>query len=307
MSTAGNASGRGLSRLASPSLAVAFATLFWGTAWYPMRLLKERGLDADWAIVAIFAVVALSLTPFVIAARGRIAGHWRSFALAGLTGGVAMTCYYLSVTQTTIARATLLFYLAPAWTTLIELVVLKQRLHPSRFLEIGLGLFGLAAILGPTGGDWAAANVGDVLAAIAGVTFAVSTYYVYSEPQPGARGFTWAWAVGSVASAGLAGLLFNLDGLDRAVETPGLALPVLAIALVMFMPMNVLTLWGARQLSPTRVALLLMCEVAVAFASSAILAEEPFGLREAAGCALVLSASLVAPVRAWFALSRGSA
>ena len=54
--------------------------------------------------------------------------------------------------------------------------------------------------------------------------------------------------------------------------------------------MTWLLLWGARFLEPGRVSLLLLLEVAVAAISAALLAGEPFGPREAAGCLLILAA-----------------
>jgi drug/metabolite transporter (DMT)-like permease len=61
-------------------------------------------------------------------------------------------------------------------------------------------------------------------------------------------------------------------------------------ALAWLLPCTWLLLWGARSLEPGRVSLLLLLEVAVAAISAALLAGEPFGLREAAGCLLILSA-----------------
>ncbi|GLK69736.1 DMT family transporter [Hansschlegelia plantiphila] len=284
----------------TPSLAVAFSTIFWGAAWLPMRMLKERGLDSDWAIALIFGVVALALSPVVHRSRARLSGQWRSLALIGATGGVAMTCYYLSVGLTTIARATLLFYLAPIWTTLIEYVGLRRPIGGSRAVEIGLGLLGLGVILG-FGSGGGPANAGDALALLAGVTFALSSYFIYRAPEPGAAAFTWCWAIGSAVSAAAAGAALNPDGLGRALAAPAAAAsifaPIMLLALVMFMPMNLLTLWGASRLTPTRVALLLMGEVAVAFLSAALLSDDPFGARELIGCALILAASLVEPLR----------
>ena len=61
-------------------------------------------------------------------------------------------------------------------------------------------------------------------------------------------------------------------------------------ALAWLLPVTWLLLWGARFLEPGRVSLLLLLEVAVAAVSAALLAGEPFGPREAAGCLLILAA-----------------
>jgi drug/metabolite transporter (DMT)-like permease len=80
--------------------------------------------------------------------------------------------------------------------------------------------------------------------------------------------------------------------------SPQAAAPVEAVvfawaalaALAWLLPCTWLLLWGARFLEPGRVSLLLLLEVAVAALSAALLAGEPFGLREAAGSLLVLAA-----------------
>jgi len=288
-------------RLISPTLAVALSTLFWGTAWYPMRALQERGLDPDWAVAVMFGALTLVLAPLIWRGRARLSGHWRALGWIGLTGGVAMTCYYLGVTLTTVARATLLFYLAPAWTTLIEFLALRRPIGLTRGFELALGLAGLLVILGPGGGEGGGVNLGDLFAFGAGALFALSSFLIHRHPAPGAVAFTWAWAVGSALSAWLAGALYNPEGLERALAAANSLtatfLPAAALGTLLFLPMNLLTLWGAARLTPTRLMLLLMCEVGIAFASSAILADDPFGPREFFGCALILSATLVEPLR----------
>ena len=283
-----------------PTLAVAFSTLFWGTAWLPMRFLNERGLDATAAVLLLFSILALALSPVIYRRRAMVFRDRRSLAIAGLTGGTSMTCYYLSVTMTSVAHATLLFYLTPIWAIVVECVALKRAPQRLNLIEVALGLLGLCVILGPGLLGDSSVNIGDVLAFVAGVSFAISSLYMYNAPEPGASGFTWAWALGSTASAGLFALGFDAGCIGRAAAVPnsGTAIfaPVVAFAILMFLPMNMLTLWGARLLSPTRVSLLLMCEVAVALGSAALFANEPFGLREAIGCCLVLSGSLIGPI-----------
>ena len=84
-------------------------------------------------------------------------------------------------------------------------------------------------------------------------------------------------------------LLVLMPHQSSTVEATVLVWAALA-ALVWLLPCTWLLLWGARFLEPGRVSLLLLLEVAVAALSAALLAGEPFGLREAAGCLLILSA-----------------
>ena len=95
-------------------------------------------------------------------------------------------------------------------------------------------------------------------------------------------------AFASAALLSLA-LLLLLPAPASTVGAIVLAWAALA-ALAWLLPVTWLLLWGARFLEPGRVSLLLLFEVAVAAVSAALLAGEPFGLREAAGCLLILAA-----------------
>jgi drug/metabolite transporter (DMT)-like permease len=95
--------------------------------------------------------------------------------------------------------------------------------------------------------------------------------------------------VSFVAAALLSLLLLAATPARAPVGAGALAWAALA-ALVWLVPCTWLLLWGARFLEPGRVSLLLLLEVAVAALSAALLAGEPFGLREASGCLLILAA-----------------
>ncbi|MFC7053348.1 DMT family transporter [Hansschlegelia quercus] len=290
-----------LAGVLSPTAAVAVASIYWGTSWWPMRILKERGLDSEWAIFLMLGIVSLALSPAAWAARKAWTRHWRSFLVAGIMGGASLACYYLSVNLTTVARATLLFYLSPVWTTLIEFVALRRPIKPGRMLEIALGFGGLLVTLAPGGNAFAGANIGDGLALLAGVTFAVATFLMYRSPEAGGAAFTWACALGAAMVTSVAGMIFNPDGLARAAAASGGAVallgPAALFAILIFLPMNLLTYWGASRLSPTRVSVILMCDVIVGIMSSALLTDDHIGPHELVGCGLILGAILVEPIR----------
>ena len=65
------------------------------------------------------------------------------------------------------------------------------------------------------------------------------------------------------------------------------------LAALVYLPAISLVFWAATHLDPGRVGLLLMSEIVVGVASAAALTDEPFGLRETLGTALILSAAFV--------------
>jgi drug/metabolite transporter (DMT)-like permease len=71
---------------------------------------------------------------------------------------------------------------------------------------------------------------------------------------------------------------------------------LLLIAIVMF-PMTFLTIWPTTLLSPGRVGMLLMADVAAGVISAALLTDEIFGYRELTGTILILSAGIVEVMR----------
>ena len=77
------------------------------------------------------------------------------------------------------------------------------------------------------------------------------------------------------------------------------AMPLLIIfMLLLVVPGTYASLWGPKHLSPVIVGLLFMTEIVVGAISVAILAGEPFGIREIIGILFIASATLLEPLAA---------
>ena len=57
--------------------------------------------------------------------------------------GAAFTFYANGLVQTSVIRATLLFYLSPIWSTIIGIIWLNERLTIARVISIIVALIGL--------------------------------------------------------------------------------------------------------------------------------------------------------------------
>jgi drug/metabolite transporter (DMT)-like permease len=147
------------------------------------------------------------------------------------------------------------------------------------------GLAGAVVLLGFTHGPPLPRTLGDWLGLAAGVLFALSVTLV--RKGEAIEGFEQTLA--SFAVAALLSLLL-LPLAPGALPAPATLAWAALAALAWLLPTTWALLWGARFLEPGRVSLLLLLEVAVAAASAALLAGEPFGAREAAGCLLILAA-----------------
>jgi drug/metabolite transporter (DMT)-like permease len=249
--------------------------------------LADAGLGGPALNAALYGIASMVLLPWFWRRRARLAAGGLLLLGAGGLFGAALVSWNLALILGEVVRVTLLFYLAPVWATLLAVVLLHAPVGGLRVISVVLGLAGAAVLLGFAGGLPLPRSAGDWLGLAAGVLFALSVTLVRKgEAISGLEQTLVAFA-----AAALLSLLLLL-----MAPPPGgpIALSVLAwaalAALAWLLPCTWLLLWGARFLEPGRVSLLLLLEVAVAALSAALLAGEPFGLREAAGCLLILAA-----------------
>jgi drug/metabolite transporter (DMT)-like permease len=270
-----------------PAAAVALSASLWGLWWLPLRALADAGLTGPALNAALYGIASVVLLPWYWRRRARLAaGGWLLLGAGGLFGA-ALVSWNLALILGEVVRVTLLFYLAPVWATLLGVALLREPVGPLRVVSVVLGLAGAAVLLGFADGPPLPRSPGDWLGLAAGVLFALSVTLVRKGEATSGLELTLV----SFAAAALLSLLLLL-----VAPQPGapVALSVLAwaalAALAWLLPCTWLLLWGARFLEPGRVSLLLLLEVAFAALSAALLAGEPFGLHEAAGCLLILAA-----------------
>jgi len=270
-----------------PAAAVALSAALWGLWWLPLRALAEAGLSGAAVNAALYGITSVVLLPWLWRCRRRIAAGGLLLLGAGGLFGAALVSWNLALILGEVVRVTLLFYLAPVWATLLALAVLREPVGGLRAVSVVLGLAGAVVLLGFSGGLPLPRSDGDWLGLAAGVLFALSVTLV----RKGAAIEGFEQTLTAFASAALLSfaLLLVLPAEGTTVSFVVLAWAALA-ALAWLLPVTWLLLWGARFLEPGRVSLLLLFEVAVAAVSAALLAGEPFGPREAAGCLLILAA-----------------
>jgi drug/metabolite transporter (DMT)-like permease len=208
--------------------------------------------------------------------------------------GAAFNCYAGSLLLTDVVRALLLFYLTPVWGTLLGIAFLGERLTAGRVAAIVLGFSGLMVILG-TGGGWPwPRNIGDWLALASGVFWAVGSLRLYQMGSVAVLDQMVAFLLGGFVVT-LAMLYFGGPTFGGPLPDGKLreAIPYGIGFAIYFIPVLFLTIWPATVLSPGRAGLILMSEVVVGVGSAAMLAGEPFGLREVAGTLLIIAAAAV--------------
>lgn len=278
-----------------PEIVIALASAAWGLFWIPLRALEARGIGAAWAILPLFLLPFLFLTPVALWRRTRGRSSGLRQVRAGLFVGLAITLYLESLLLTNVARALILFYAMPAWGTLLEIGVMGRPLTRWRMGSLGLGLGGLVIILGPDLVAWSF-NLGDGIALLSGICFAIGALFV-RRGSGSASVFEQLYAFffyGSLATAVLAWLPLTSAGNPPSTDKLNVVLPWLfLLALGFQLPVMWGIYWGSRQVDPGRLGILLLLEAIVGIGSAAIWAGEPFGVQQAAGGFLVIAAGFV--------------
>lgn len=280
-----------------PDVAVLCAAAVWGTMWIPARAMSSGGLDSGLAAALSTLVTIAALIPHLLRNRASLVFSrqvwWVSFLL-----GFGVALYWEGMVRGNVARIVLLFYLMPVWTVILARLINGEAATRRRILGVALGLGGMAVVFSANGGLPLPSSLADYMGLTSGVMWALA--FVLCA-RPGMERTTLSQLLGCLLilapSVWLLTLLPGSRAAANIVELQaGIGFTVIwlvAFALIWLLPGLYMTLFGADHLSPGKVAIFLMVEVVMALVSSAILIDEPFGWREAAGAALILGASLV--------------
>lgn len=103
-------------------------------------------------IIAARAIVSLLLCYLDVRRKGiSLLGDNKVLLVArGVVGSIALICVYYAITALPLAEATLIQYMHPAFTAVIALLFLKERIHLSTLICIVLSLIGLSLMVNPT-------------------------------------------------------------------------------------------------------------------------------------------------------------
>lgn len=280
-----------------PDMAVLFAAAMWGTMWIPARAMSSGGLDSGLAAALSTVVAIAALIPELLRNRNALVFSRRVWWISFLLGfGVAL--YWEAMVRGNVARVVLLFYLMPVWTVILARLINGEAATRRRILGVTLGLGGMMVVFSANGGIPLPRSMADYMGLAAGVMWALA--FVLCA-RPGMEKTALSQLFGSLLIlAPAVWLLTLLPGSREAVNVleaqVGFTASVIwlaAFGLIWLLPGMYMTLFGADHLQPGQVAIFLMLEVVIALVSSAVLIDEPFGLREVAGAILILGASLV--------------
>lgn len=268
-----------------PVVLAFIAAVIWGIWWLPIRQLEGFGLTGAWAGITMNAGAFLALACWAFAT-----GNWRInkwAALGSILAGVAISSFATSINYTDVARAVLLFYLAPAWSKLFEWAFMGHGWQRTSTFAIAVSLFGAFFAVG---GDLSGKSigVGDVLALLSGLAWAAGSSVVFKSP-PQAAG---TMALYVCAAGVLVGLL--QAGLEPVPSVEAIHLVAgLGYGCLYVVPIMVLTMWSAQKIAPSILSFVLTAEIIAGVASAAILLDEPFGTYQVLGTCLIIAGALM--------------
>ncbi|MEE8365075.1 MAG: DMT family transporter [Gammaproteobacteria bacterium] len=275
------------------SLAVAYSGIAWGLFWIPLRFMDRAGITDAWATVLFYAIPLVAFIPWIIINWKRI---WRcgwSLHFIGIAAGGSLAFYSDALLYTEVVRALVIFYLTPVWSMLLARIVLGEAITPPRVVAIVLGIAGLLVILGVDQGIPWPRNVGDWMALISGLGWAVAA--VLLRKDDGSRSMEISAVY--LFYGFIVAVILAISPVAGEIEPPDWPtvidiLPWSILIALLVIPGAYAAFWGAPHLNPGVVGLLMMTEISVGVVTAAIWANEPFGVRELAGVTLITLAGL---------------
>jgi drug/metabolite transporter (DMT)-like permease len=279
-------------------LACLYAGAVWGLFWIPLRALEDAGINGLWITVVYFLIPTICLIPIVLSRWQHVKQGGISLQLTTMLSGGALLLYSTSIVYTDVVRAMLLFYLTPIWATILARIFLGDLITPSRVIAMLMAILGMLTIFGLGARFPIPQNIGDWLGIGSGFLWAVAMVRIRMSESHSAIELTagfFQWSL--IFSAGAAFLLAPSQIPKIEQVLPALPLLLIFMALLV-LPGTYASLWGPKYLSPGVVGLLFMTEIIVGAISVALLAGEPFGIRELMGVLLIAGASMLEPLLA---------
>lgn len=273
--------------------ALAGATI-WGLVWLPLGRLTALGVTGLWTTFLVFTLIGTAgFIPVLHSIRhGRCPLAPGPALLLIIFGGLTNLLFFVALTETTVVRALMLFYLSPVWNLLGSRVIGKGRITPRKLLMIGISLAGAFILLGFHQGRGPSWNNGDTCALLSGLAFAVSVVGLQLSPSTPSWALTVIHWLGAALTSMIGILLFNPPAPDWG--NLHLWLPLLLFfAIAMQGAASLSILFSLTRLESYRVNILMLFEIVVGSLSFALWSGSTVAPHEWLGITLIIAASLL--------------
>ena len=277
------------------SLIIVVSSCAWGLYWLPLRSIEQSGIVGSWSIVLVNACPLIILVPLIFFNLDKLKKYPKPILFAGIMIGAAFTFYANGLVQTSVIRATLLFYLSPIWSTIIGIIWLNERLTIARVISIIVALIGLILLLYDfRNQETTMLNFGDFSSILSGLFWALGASILKKWSKLPIIPLT------AIVYFSTTSLSILLAIIVYKAPIPSLALigqnfsTAFIWSVIVLLPSFCIIFRISQILFPGRVGILMMSEVAVAVISAKILLpEEQMVILQWIGASAILLAGVV--------------
>ena len=277
------------------SLIIVVSSCAWGLYWLPLRSIEQSGIAGSWSIVLVNACPLIILVPLIFFNLDKLKKYPKPILFAGIMIGAAFTFYANGLVQTSVIRATLLFYLSPIWSTIIGIIWLNERLTIARVISIIVALIGLILLLYDfRNQETTMLNFGDFSSILSGLFWALGASILKKWSKLPIIPLT------AIVYFSTTSLSILLAFMVYKAPIPSLALigqnfsTAFIWSVIVLLPSFCIIFRISQILFPGRVGILMMSEVAVAVISAKILLpEEQMVILQWIGASAILLAGIV--------------
>ncbi len=277
------------------SLIIVVSSCAWGLYWLPLRSIEQSGIVGSWSIVLVNACPLIILVPLIFFNLDKLKKYPKPILFAGIMIGAAFTFYANGLVQTSVIRATLLFYLSPIWSTIIGIIWLNEHLTIARVISIIVALIGLILLLYDfRNQETAMLNFGDFSSILSGLFWALGASILKKWSKLPIIPLT------AIVYFSTTSLSILLAIIVYKAPIPSLALigqnfsTAFIWSVIVLLPSFCIIFRISQILFPGRVGILMMSEVAVAVISAKILLpEEQMVILQWIGASAILLAGVV--------------
>ena len=276
------------------SYALLIAAGMWGLFWIPQRALEAGGLTGGWATISQMVIPFAMLLPISLWRLYKAQSFGLEYPLIGLLFGGGIACYANSFLLTDVVRALILFYITPVWTTIFEIVFLRQIPRFYRYITLVLALSGVWIVFGQEGVIPLPQNSGDWIALLGGILIAASAVRMEIKKPEGIYPILFSFFFyGGLFTLIQSYFLSDYLGDAPSIESWVAMMPwLILIAILFHIPTNIVILGAPSRIGAGIFSIIILFEIVVGTFSAAVLTDELIGWREILGSSFIIFAGL---------------
>ena len=276
------------------SFALLIAAGMWGLFWIPQRALEAGGLTGGWATISQMVIPFAMLLPISLWRLYKGQSFGLEYPLIGLLFGGGIACYANSFLLTDVVRALILFYITPVWTTIFEIVFLRQIPRFYRYITLVLALSGVWIVFGQEGVIPLPQNSGDWIALLGGILIAASAVRMEIKKPEGIYPILFSFFFyGGLFTLIQSYFLSDYLGDAPSIESWIAMMPwLILIAILFHIPTNIVILGAPSRIGAGIFSIIILFEIVVGTFSAAVLTDELIGWREILGSSFIIFAGL---------------